>query len=256
MIRFSANLGFLWSQLDLCESIHAASGAGFDAVECHWPYTDAPEDVAAALADAGIPMLVLNTRPGDLSADEFGVCALPDKQILAREYIDEALDYAVQIHCQNIHVMAGRTFGHDAAKYTYIENLSYACNQAKKFGITVLIEPINIYDVPGYHLHSIEAAIETLDWVKQDNLKIMFDCYHVQIMQGQVINQIRTCFKHIGHIQIASVPDRAEPDSGVLDYAAVINAVEALEYDGFLGAEYRPSGRTEENLGWLHTLKN
>ena len=256
MPRFSANLGFLWPELDLCDSIRAASQAGFDAVECHWPYDVPPENVVAQLADAAISMLTLNTRPGNLDADEFGVAALPGRQHQAREYIDEALDYAAQIQCPNIHVMAGKTYENADAQSIYIENLIYACNHAAKFGITVLVEPINTRDVPGYHLNSVDCAVQTLAKVNQSNLKIMFDCYHVQIMQGDIINRIKDCFNQIGHLQIASVPDRAEPDKGELDYATVISALDEMGYHGFLGAEYKPSGNTADHLGWLDVFKS
>ena len=255
MVRFSANLGFLWPELDLCESINAASQAGFDAVECHWPYAVVPENVAEVLTSTGIPMLALNTRPGNLSADEFGVCALPGRQNQAREFIDEAIDYAAQVECRNIHVMAGRSYQQANAQSVYIENLSYACVEAAKIGITILIEPINTRDVPGYHLSTIDSAVKTLNAVNCRNLKIMFDCYHIKIMQGDIIKQIKSTAQHIGHVQIASVPDRAEPDKGELDYASVISALDKIGYKGFLGAEYRPSGNTTENLGWLLSFK-
>ena len=255
MIRFSANLGFLWPELGLCDSIHAASQAGFDAVECHWPY-DVPSDLLhAALTEAGIPMLVINTRPGDLSVDEFGLTAVPGKQQQARYFIDEALDYAVQIQCRNTHVMAGKTDAGEIAQSTYIENLNYACIEASKRGVNVLIEPINNRDVPGYYLNTLDAAVETLQAVNHENLKIMFDCYHIQIMQGDIINRIKSCFNQIGHVQFASVPDRAEPDTGELDYFYIVNALKQMGYEGYLGAEYKPSGRTEDNLGWLYNLK-
>ena len=185
MFGFSANLNFLWPQLDLCDAIALAGQSGFDGVECHWPYGVPADDVRLALVSTGIPMLVINTRPGDLGAGEFGLCAVPGKQLLAREYIDEAIDYAAHIQCRYIHLMAGKANAGDKAKSTYIENLNYACIRAAKQGITVLIEPINNRDVPGYYLNTVESAVEILQAVGHDNLKIMFDFYHVQSMQGR-----------------------------------------------------------------------
>lgn len=255
MIRFSANLGFLWPELDLCGSIRAASRAGFDAVECHWPYEVPAEQVVTALTDAGIPMLAINTRRGNPDTGEFGVTAVPGRQQQARSFIDEALEYADRIKCGNIHVMAGKSDAGDIARFTYIENLGYACIEASKRGITVLIEPINNRDVPGYYLNSVDAAVETLQAVNHENLKIMFDCYHIQIMQGDIINRIKSCFNHIGHVQLASVPERAEPDTGELNYVYIINALKQMGYEGYIGAEYKPSGRTFDHLFWLNEFK-
>lgn len=256
MSGFSANLGFLWPELDLCDSIRAASKAGFDAVECHWPYKFPADDVRDALTDAGIPMLVINTRPGNLSAGEFGLAAVPGEQLQARCFIDEALEYAFRIQCANIHVMAGKTDDSGSAQSTYIDNLIYACTRAVKHGINVLIEPINNRDVPGYYLNTVNAAVETLQAVDHANLKIMFDCYHVQIMQGDIINRIKSCLTHIGHMQIASVPDRAEPDSGELDYSYIITALKQVGYEGYIGAEYKPSGSTADHLDWLRNFSS
>ena len=142
MTCFSANLGFLWNDLPLPDAIRAASMAGFDAVECHWPYDVPAEDVAAALAETGLPMLGLNTRRGDLDAGENGVAALPGRKDDARAVIDEAITYAVAIQASNIHVMAGFAAG-QAAHDSFIANLDYACTAAATHGITILIEPLN-----------------------------------------------------------------------------------------------------------------
>ena len=256
MIGFSANLGFLWPELDLYGAIESASKAGFDAVECHWPYTLPAADVYEVLVQSRIPMLAINTRPGKLDSDEFGLTAVPGRHNQAREYIDEAIVYAAQIRCPNIHVMAGKTSAGELAQLTYLENLNYACSKAAEREITVLIEPINQRDVPGYHLSSIDSAVETLLALDHDNIKILFDCYHIQIMQGNIINHIKTCINTIGHVQIASVPDRVEPDVGELNYAYIINALKQMGYKGYIGAEYKPSGLTCENLGWLQDFKS
>jgi hydroxypyruvate isomerase len=218
MMRFSANLGFLWPELSLPDAILAAGRAGFDAVECHWPYAIAPADMQAALRQAGLAMLGLNTRMGVNGPLDFGVAAAPGREGEARSLIDEAIAYAGKISCRNVHVMAGRTLGSTGAEATFRKNLAYAADRAASLGITVLIEPINRRDAPGYHLSFVEAAAETIAAVGRPNLKMMFDCYHVQIIQGDLTKRLERYLPVIGHIQIAAVPDRSEPDNGEICY--------------------------------------
>ena len=251
MTCFSANLGFLWNDLPLPDAIRAASMAGFDAVECHWPYDVPAEDVAAALAETGLPMLGLNTRRGDLDAGENGVAALPGREDDARAVIDEAITYAVAIQASNIHVMAGFAAG-QAAHDSFIANLDYACTAAATHGITILIEPLNHYDAPGYFLNGSAQAKSIIDEVGAPNLKLMFDCYHIQRLEGNLTNKLTDLLPIIGHIQFASVPDRGAPDHGEIHYPHIYAHLATLGYDAPLGAEYKPEGDTDKSLGWLH----
>ena len=253
MTCFSANLGFLWNDLPLPDAIRAASMAGFDAVECHWPYDVPAEDVAAALAETGLPMLGLNTRRGDLDAGENGVAALPGREDDARAVIDEAITYAVAIQASNIHVMAGFAAG-QAAHDSFIANLDYACTTAATHGITILIEPLNHYDAPGYFLNSTAQAKTIIDEVGASNLKLMFDCYHIQRLEGNLTNKLTDLLPIIGHIQFASVPDRGAPDHGEINYQHIYAHLATLGYDAPLGAEYKPDGDTDKSLGWLRNV--
>lgn len=253
MTRFSANLGFLWNDLPLPDAIRAASMAGFDAVECHWPYDVPAEDVAAALAETGLPMLGLNTRRGDLDAGENGVAALPGREDDARAVIDEAITYAVAIQASNIHVMAGFAAG-QAAHDSFIANLDYACTAAATHGITILIEPLNHYDAPGYFLNGTAQAKAIIDEVGASNLKLMFDCYHIQRLEGNLTNKLTDLLPIIGHIQFASVPDRGAPDHGEINYQHIYAHLATLGYDAPLGAEYKPDGDTDKSLGWLRNV--
>ena len=253
MTRFSANLGFLWNDLPLPDAIRAASLAGFDAVECHWPYDVPAEDVAAALAETGLPMLGLNTRRGDLDAGENGVAALPGREDDARAVIDEAITYAVAIQASNIHVMAGFAAG-QAAHDSFIANLDYACSAAATHGITILIEPLNHYDAPGYFLNGTAQAKSIIDEVGAPNLKLMFDCYHIQRLEGNLTNKLTDLLPVIGHIQFASVPDRGAPDHGEINYQHIYAHLATLGYDAPLGAEYKPDGDTDKSLGWLRNV--
>lgn len=256
MTKFSANLGFLWQELKLWDAIHAAATAGFDAVECHWPYEVPPEKIVKAVKETGLKMLGLNTRPGDMASGDFGLSAVPGRQEEARRHIDEAIAFAAVIGCANIHVMAGITNGGETADAIYRNNLEYACKAAVVHNQVILIEAINLRDVPGYHLSTLEAAVTTLKALKQPNLKIIFDCYHTQIMQGDIIIRLTENLPLIGHVQIAAVPDRGEPNSGELNYPDILKALDAMGYTGYVGAEYRPRNTTESGLIWLAEINN
>lgn len=253
-MKFSANLGFLWADRPLPEAIHAAKAAGFDAVECHWPYDTDAADVVRALKDTGLKMLGLNTLRGDTNAGENGLAALPGRSKDARILIDQAIAYAVAIDTPNIHVMAGFASGQSALE-TFVGNLKYACAQAARHHKTILIEPLNSYDAPGYFLSKTEEAVKIILAVGADNLKLMFDCYHVQLMEGDLSHKLEALLPHIGHIQFASVPDRGTPDQGEIAYAYVFKTIAKLGFETPLGAEYRPTGPTEDSLAWMQLLQ-
>jgi hydroxypyruvate isomerase len=253
-MRFSANLGFLWADRPLPDAIHAAAAAGFDAVECHWPYDTPAAKVRAALSDTGLTMLGLNTRRGNLAIGEGGLSALPGRESEARAAIDEALDYAVQTSTGAVHVMAGFSGG-PRAHAAFADNLNYACDQAAPHGITILIEPLNHYDAPGYFLSTSQQAAAIIHELRRDTLKLMFDCYHVQIMEGDLSRRLADLLPLIGHIQIASVPDRGTPDHGELDYGHILSQIEALGWTSAIGAEYKPTGPTDDTLDWLRTRR-
>ncbi|WP_298837360.1 TIM barrel protein [uncultured Roseobacter sp.] len=250
MTAFSANLGFLWADLPLADAIRAAHAAGFDAVECHWPYDNDPAGVRDALIETGLPMLGINTVRGDTGAGENGLSALPGRESEARAAIDQALDYAQYIGAGAVHVMAGFSSGPEAGK-SFAANLSYACERAAPHDITILIEPLNAYDAPGYFLNSTAQAQSIIEHLGAGNLKLMFDCYHVQLTEGDLTNRLTRLLPLIGHIQFASVPDRGTPDHGEVSYAHVFDHLKSLGYTDPLGAEYRPARPTSETLAWM-----
>ncbi|WP_117194410.1 hydroxypyruvate isomerase family protein [Rhizobium terrae] len=254
MTLFSANLGFLWQELPLPDAIRAAKAAGFDAVECHYPYDVPVEAVRSALQETGFAMLGINTTRGNVAAGDNGLAAVPGREAEARQAIDQAIDYAIAIGTPNVHVMAGKA-SDEAGRVTFIANLKYACERAAKAGVTILIEPLNHRDAPGYFLQTSEQGLEIIEAVGAPNIKLMFDCYHLQIMQGDLTRRLQTYLNSIGHIQIASVPDRREPDHGEVDYRYILNLLEELGYDRPIGAEYRPVGSTGEGLQWLKDFK-
>ena len=255
MTQFSANLGFLWTELDLPAAIFAAKAAGFHAVECHFPYDVDPAEVIAALAETNLPMLGLNTQRGNVESGDNGLSAVIGRETEAKEYIAQAVEYAAAINCKNVHVMAGFTDQSDAAEATFQKHLRYACDLASKHNVQILIEPLNHYDAPGYHLNNIESAVRTIEAVEADNIKVMFDCYHIQIMQGDLARRLERHIDSIGHIQFAAVPDRGEPDMGEVHYPNLFKSIDAMGWNGYLGAEYKPrTGNTTEGIGWLKAL--
>lgn len=253
-MRFSANLGFLWANEPLPDAIRAAHAAGFDAVECHWPYDYSSDDVRAALNETGLTMLGLNTRRGNVEAGDMGLAALPGRESEARVAISEALDYAEAIGAEAVHVMAGIADGHHA-HVTFVENLKQACARAGKSGVVILIEPLNRHDAPGYFLKSTDQARGIIAAASCPNLRLMFDCYHVGRSEGDIVTRLRELLPLIGHIQFASVPDRGTPDHGEIDFGHVFSEINAIGWRKPLGAEYRPAGRTETTLDWLRTFQ-
>nr|WP_217643039.1 TIM barrel protein [Litoreibacter janthinus] len=252
-MKFSANLGFLWNDLPLPDAIHNAKEAGFVAVELHWPYATPSAEVKAALDETGLPCLGLNTQRGDVAAGDNGCAAIPGRESEARGYIDEALAYAREIGAMNVHVMAGFTDQSAATKATFAQNLRYACAQAALTQRTILIEPLNHRDANGYHIGTVPQAQEALADVDLPNLKIMFDCYHLQIMQGDLLNLFKGCQKQVGHVQFAAVPDRGEPDTGEVNFPRLLPELAKLGWATPFGAEYKPRGAVESGLSWMNS---
>ena len=230
------------------DAVAAAAEAGFDAVEFHWPYDTPPEQLKAAVDRAGVPVLGINTaRGGD---GRFGLGAVPGAEEEALAAFDEALEYALALGAGSIHAMAGVS-AEDGAEAVFEGFIRKAAPKAEGAGIAILIEPINPKDVPGYVLHSPDQAARLIDSISSPCVRLMYDCYHAGMSGRDIAADLERFLPLIGHIQIAAVPDRGEPDQGSPDYPAILARIGALGYDGFIGAEYRPRGTTEAGLGWL-----
>ena len=258
MPRFSANLGFLFTERSEIERVAAAASAGFRAVEMHWPYQVPAAEMRNALTRSQVAMLGLNTPVGNADAGDFGLAALTGRESEFQQALDQAVSYGSAVGATAVHCMAGIVPAHatTAAERTFVDNLKAAADKAALAGMSVLIEPINHRDKPGYFLHSVEQAASIIGQVERRNVKIMFDCYHTQIMQGDLTRRIENHLALIGHVQIAAVPSRAEPNEGEIDYRDICRTLDRLGYDGWIGAEYKPRGRTEDGLGWLSALTN
>ena len=255
MPRHSANLGFLWADRPLLDRIDAAARAGFRAIELHWPYDVPAEAVKAHVQGHGLSLLSINTPLGSREGDSgLGAVAGREAEFLAGFH--QAADYASAAGATSIHVMAGLPEGGDLAKArrAFEANLAAISPLAKARGLTLLLEPLNPRDKPGYFYHRIEDAAAIIAGVGHPALKIMFDCYHVQVGQGDVLRRLEAHFGLIGHIQIAAAPSRHEPDEGELDYRTVLAEIDRLGYQGWVGAEYRPRADTDAGLAWRQAL--
>jgi hydroxypyruvate isomerase len=250
MPRFAANLGYLFTEWPLLERIDAAAAAGFKAIELQFPYDVPAAQLKARVVANNLQVLGVNTeRGGD---GQFGFAAVVGKEREWEAQFSKALDYIVAIGGKAIHCLAGMVSPDQrpAAERTFIANLSRGADRAAAHGITLLIEPINPRDRPNYFLNRAEHAADIIEKTAKPNIRIQFDFYHAQIDGGDLIRRFERHFPLIGHLQCAAVPSRHEPDEGEVNYAEVFKVVDSLGYAGWIGAEYRPRGRTEDGLGW------
>ncbi len=254
MPRFAANLSMMYTEHPFLERFAAAARDGFRAVEYLFPYDFAADELKARLADAGLVQALFNAPPGDWATGERGFASLPGREDEFRRAFDTALDYARVLGNDKLHVMAGLLpAGADRARHreVYLRNLAHAAEAARAAGILVVIEPINTRDMPGYFLNRQDDAQAICREVGAPNLRVQFDCYHCQIVEGDIAVKLKRDFAGIGHIQVAGVPERHEPDLGELNYPYLFELIDTLGYDGWIGCEYRPKAGTSEGLGWL-----
>lgn len=252
MPRLAANLAYLFTERPFMERFGAAAAAGFTAVELQLPYDHAPSAVRAELEKHGLTMLGLNTAPGNTEAGEFGLACVPGREAEFAILFRKALDYVVAIGGRQIHVLAGKLPPEQrpAGETVFIRNLMSAADLAAENNITLLIEPINAHDRPGYYLNRVEHAADLIAKAERGNIRIQFDFYHVQIAGGDLTRRFEAHLPVIGHVQVGAVPSRHEPDEGEVNYPDIFAMLDRSGYRGFVGAEYRPRGRTEDGLAW------
>jgi hydroxypyruvate isomerase len=252
MPRFAANLGYLFTERALLERIDAAAAAGFQAIELQFPYDVPASAVKAAIDNNKLTILGINTPCGQREG-EFGLAAVPGRERDWQVQFGKALDYAAAIGGSAIHCLAGKVAPEQrpSAERVFIDNLKRAADLAAARNITLLIEPINARDRPDYFLNRVEHAADIIAKAGKPNIRMQFDFYHVQIVGGDLLHRLEKYLPVIGHLQCAAVPSRHEPDEGEINYEGIFEAVDALGYRGWIGAEYRPRGRTEDGLGWL-----
>lgn len=254
MPRFAANLSMLYTEHPFLDRFEAAAADGFEGVEFLWPYDFAPEAIAERLHQHGLEQVLFNLPPGDWARGERGMACHPGREAEFAASVETALRYARALGCRRLHAMSGvLPAGVTAAqaRETWVTNLRAAARRVAREGITLLIEPINNRDMPGYFLTHQQQAHDLVSEVGEANLQVQMDFYHCQIMEGDLIRRLQRHMQGVGHVQIAGVPDRHEPDRGEVNYPAVFEALDAAGYTGWVGCEYRPAGETRAGLGWV-----
>ncbi|MGH8831116.1 MAG: 2-oxo-tetronate isomerase [Polaromonas sp.] len=265
MPQFAANLSMLYPDLDFLDRFEAAAKDGFKAVEYLFPYAYESRELAARLQAHGLQQVLFNAPPGDWDQGERGLACLPGREAEFRAGIAKALAYASALNCPRVHVMAGLLpagMEREAVRPTYVGNLRWAAAEALRQGVDLLIEPINTRDIPRFFLNRQDHAHELIAEIGAPNVKVQFDLYHCQIVEGDVAMKIRQYLPtgRVGHIQIAGVPERHEPDVGEMNYPYLFKVIDEVArqcgWAGWVGCEYRPgrgaeAGATSAGLGWM-----
>ncbi|MBV7264395.1 hydroxypyruvate isomerase family protein [Photobacterium sp. WH24] len=254
MARFAANLTMLFTEVPFIERFGQASKAGFRAVEFLFPYDYEAGLLAEQLSSHQLEQALFNMPPGDWAAGERGIAALPDRIEEFEQSVDVALHYAQALSCKKVHAMAGilsPDFSVEAHRETFIRNLRYAADRFAVHGICVMIEPLNSRDVPNYFVAHQRDAVELIKAIDRPNVKLQFDVYHAQIMDGDLSVLIKEVADYIGHVQIASVPSRHEPCEGEVNYPFLFGELDKSGYQDWIGCEYNPQQGTLEGLGWV-----
>jgi len=254
MPKLCANISMLFNELPFLQRYQAAAANGFVGVECLFPYAYSADDVADAIHQSGIPQVLINTSAGDWDAGNRGMACDANRQEEFQYSVKQALNYAMVMGKPLVHVMAGLIpygISLQAAEAVYIENLRWAAEEASKLGVCLTMEAINSVDMPDYMLTNQAQSIRLLQSINADNVGLQFDFFHCQKHEGNALEQFKTLYPHIFHVQIAGVPERNEPNTGVLDYGPVFTAIDACAYTGYVGCEYRPKATTLEGLSWM-----
>lgn len=255
MARFAANLSMMFTEHAFLDRFEHAARAGFKGVEFLFPYEHSPQEIARALTDSNLEQVLFNMPPGDWNGGERGLACLPDRSEEFREGIDIAIEYARALGCPRLHCMAGLVpegLSDAEVERSYRDNLTLAATEAGKHGLTVLMEPINPIDMPGFYLADFDRAIGILESIRCETPpRLQFDIYHCARIHGDVVERIGAASAWIDHFQIAGPEARHEPDDGTLALDEVMKAVDSVQPPRWVGCEYRPAGRTEDGLGWM-----
>jgi hydroxypyruvate isomerase len=257
MPKFAANLSMMFNEVPFLDRFAAAAEAGFKGVEFLFPYDYEPEVVAARLRECGLENVLFNMPPGNWGAGERGIASIPGREEEFRSGVDRALTYAKAMGTPRLHAMAGippASADPAACKATLIENLKYAAGKLAGDNILLLLEAINTRDMPGFFVNTQAQSRDICAAVNAPNLKMQMDCYHMQVMEGDIATKLKLYAAECGHIQIAGAPERHEPDTGEVRYEYLYRLLDEIGYDGWLGCEYRPAGKTVDGLGWFRRL--
>lgn len=258
MPKFAANLTMMFNEVPFLDRFEAAANAGFKYVEYLWPYDYPAAELKAKLDQYGLKQVLFNTAAGDVANGEWGVSAIPGREADSHRDIDLALEYALALGCENIHVMAAVVpEGEDREAYqqTFIKNVQYAADKFKPHGIKVLLEALSLEVKPNYLLKSQFDTLAIVEAVNRDNVFVQLDYFHAQNVDGNLARLTDKLNGKFAHIQIASVPDRHEPDEGEINYQYIFNKLDEIGYQGYVGCEYKPRAETTAGLGWFEPYK-
>jgi hydroxypyruvate isomerase len=254
-MRFSANVSILFKEVPFLDRFRRAAEAGFSAVEFWWPSDEDVDAVEKAVEDAGVEVALFNFDAGDMAAGDRGLAGDPKRQRQFRDNIPVALDLARSLGCKRMNALVGHEApGMDGDERLALarENVRFAARKAEAAGVTVMVEAVNTFENGPYLLHTTEQAVEFVENIGRENVKLQHDFYHMQRMEGNLVANLREHIGLIGHVQVADSPDRGEPGTGEIHYPFVLGELERLGYDGYVGLEYNPTTEaTEESFGWL-----
>lgn len=254
MVKFAANLTMMFNEVDFLDRFEAAANAGFKGVEYLFPYDYDKTAIADRLMQHGLTQVLHNLPAGDWDAGERGIACHPDRVGEFQDGVDQAIEYAATLGCKQINCLAGippADAAPDLVQATLVSNLTYAATRMKRVGVRLLIEPINLRDIPGFYLFHTSQGRAIIEQVSSDNVFLQHDIYHMQIMEGDLITTMETNMEVIRHIQLADNPGRNEPGTGEINYAQIFAFLDRIGYDGWIGCEYRPLTTTEEGLDWI-----
>jgi hydroxypyruvate isomerase len=257
MPRFAANLTMLFNEVPFLDRFERAAKAGFDAVEFLFPYAHPAAEIKARLDANGLALVLHNLPAGDWDAGERGIACLPGRRDEFRDGVARAIDYAGALGVKQLNCLAGKRPAQASAAQaddTFAENLRWASDELRKAGLKLLIEPINTFDIPGFHLSRTAQALAVIDTVGADNLYVQYDIYHAQRMEGELAATLERHLSRIGHVQLADNPGRHEPGTGEINCPFLFAHLDRIGWRGFVGCEYKPAGATEEGLAWRQRL--
>jgi len=257
MPKFAANLSMMFNEVPFLDRFAAAADAGFRAVEFLFPYDFAPEEIETRLRQNRLELVLFNMPPGNFAAGERGISCLPGREEEFRAGVEKALAYATRLGTRRIHAMTGikpPDADPAACRETLVANLKYAAGKLAPHGITLITEAINTRDMPGFFISTQAESHAVVMATGAPNHKMMMDCYHMQVMEGDLSTKLKRYAGDCGHVQIAGPPGRNEPDTGEVRYEHIFRLLDEIGYDGWIGCEYRPAGKTVDGLGWFRRL--
>lgn len=258
MPKFAANLSMLFTEEDFLDRFQAAASAGFRGVEYLFPYDYPAADIKKRLDEHNLTQVLHNLPAGDWDAGERGIACHPDRVEEFRAGVDKAIEYATALGCKQVNCLAGikpQDVSEELAHKTFVENLRFAAEKLQAAGILLLVEAINTRDIPGFFLNRTDQALAVLKEVGSENLKLQYDIYHMQIMEGDLARTIEANLSNISHVQLADNPGRHEPGTGEINYPFLFTHLERQGYQGWIGCEYKPATKTLEGLGWLDSTQ-